>query len=127
MLTVSIMLRCLKELLQAKDEESLECLCKLLATVGEILDNTKQTDLNMIFNEMRDIVEKRLSGISSRIRFMLQDSIELRLSNWVPRRLDSAPKKMDQIEKEVDNEQMMSSMQVIFVYLCMLRVRLTIN
>ncbi|KAJ9596731.1 hypothetical protein L9F63_012237 [Diploptera punctata] len=47
---------------------------------------------------MREISQKR-GEVSSRVRFMLQDVIELRQNKWVPRRDDSNPKTMDQIQK----------------------------
>jgi hypothetical protein len=42
MLTTNIMQRCIKDLLNAADEESLECLCKLLTTIGKDLENKNQ-------------------------------------------------------------------------------------
>jgi translation initiation factor 4G len=42
MLTTNIMQRCIKHLLSEQDEESLECLCKLLTTVGKELENKNQ-------------------------------------------------------------------------------------
>jgi hypothetical protein len=42
MLTTNIMQRCIKDLLTEQDEESLECLCKLLTTVGKELENKNQ-------------------------------------------------------------------------------------
>lgn len=72
MLTQSIMLRCLHILLENKDEESLECLCKLLTTIGKELES-KQVNLGQIFGQMKQLTDKKESGkISSRIRFMLQ-------------------------------------------------------
>lgn len=41
MLTESIMHNCVLKLLKAKDEESLECLCRLLSTIGKELDVEK--------------------------------------------------------------------------------------
>ncbi|KAJ8971141.1 hypothetical protein NQ314_000873 [Rhamnusium bicolor] len=105
MLTVSIMQRCLKNLLDNKDEESLECLCKLLTTIGKELE-TKNVCLNPIFDTMKNIADKKEGNVSSRIRFMLQDVIDLRNSRWIPRRQDLNPKTIDQIKKEADSEQM---------------------
>jgi hypothetical protein len=42
MLTTNIMQRCIKDLLAEGDEESLECLCKLLTTIGKDLENKHQ-------------------------------------------------------------------------------------
>lgn len=104
------MLRCLNKLLDNKDEESLECLCKLLTTIGKELE-TKNNDLTLIFNAMRDIADKRACKVSSRIRFMLQDVIDLRRADWQPRRRDLNPTTMDEIQKEINEEQL--SIQVI--------------
>lgn len=41
MLTEPIMHECVFKLLNNKDEESLECLCKLLRTIGKELDSDK--------------------------------------------------------------------------------------
>lgn len=38
MLTPAIMYRCIEHLLQTPEEESLECLCKLLTTIGKDLE-----------------------------------------------------------------------------------------
>jgi translation initiation factor 4G len=52
---------------------------------------------------MKEISEKR-GEVSSRVRFMLRDVIDLRQGNWVPRRNDSNPKTMDEIQKEAEKE-----------------------
>ncbi|CAH1183097.1 unnamed protein product [Phaedon cochleariae] len=104
MLTVNIMMRCLANLLENKDEESLECLCKLLTTIGKELESNKQVNLQPIFGPMRDIITKKEHKVSSRIRFMLQDVLDLRHSKWVPRRQDFNPKTIDQITKEAADE-----------------------
>ncbi|KAK4879112.1 hypothetical protein RN001_007258 [Aquatica leii] len=77
MLTVDIMMRCLKKLLNTKDEESLECFCKLLTTVGKELQSNKKENLQPLFQKMKKISEKENSNISSRVRFMIQDVIDL--------------------------------------------------
>ena len=41
MLTESIMHDCVVKLLKSNDEESFECLCKLLLTIGKDLDHAK--------------------------------------------------------------------------------------
>lgn len=110
MLTAKIMLRCLSKLLDNKDEESLECLCKLLTTIGKELEQ-KQNDLGPIFTAMKEIADKKSCKFSSRIRFMIQDVIDLRFAKWQPRRQDLNPKMMDEIQKEANDEQM--SMQVM--------------
>ena len=41
MLTEGIMHDCLLKLLRSNDEDSLECLCRLVTTVGKELDHAK--------------------------------------------------------------------------------------
>ena len=41
MLTESVMHDCVVKLLKSNDEESFECLCKLLFTIGKDLDHAK--------------------------------------------------------------------------------------
>ncbi|XP_021930528.1 eukaryotic translation initiation factor 4 gamma 3-like isoform X4 [Zootermopsis nevadensis] len=102
MLTTNIMQRCIRHLLTEGDEESLECLCKLLTTIGKDLEN-KNNDLSEYFSKMKEISQKR-GEVSSRVRFMLRDVIDLRQSKWIPRRNDSNPKTIDQIQKEAEKE-----------------------
>ncbi|XP_056018647.1 eukaryotic translation initiation factor 4 gamma 3-like isoform X6 [Ostrea edulis] len=120
MLTENIMHDCLFKLLRAKDEESLECLCRLLSTIGKELDSDKakkSTEKNSIVQEQFDtkprmdqyftqmdkiVIEKKTS---SRVRFMLQDVIDLRKCKWVPRRDENNPKTLDQIHKEAQKEE----------------------
>ncbi|KAJ7324708.1 hypothetical protein JRQ81_017728 [Phrynocephalus forsythii] len=95
MLTEAIMHDCVVKLLKNHDEESLECLCRLLTTIGKDLDFEKA--------KMEKIIKEKKT--SSRIRFMLQDVIDLRRNSWVPRRGDQGPKTIDQIHKEAEMEE----------------------
>merc|ERR1719422_1719654 len=81
MVTVRIMHESVKKLLKTRDDESLECLCTLLTTVGQVLDQeTKQrlskgpqnglNDLSVYFTEMKKIIEDQ--RLSSRVRFLMQ-------------------------------------------------------
>ncbi|XP_060794244.1 eukaryotic translation initiation factor 4 gamma 3 isoform X5 [Neoarius graeffei] len=104
MLTEAIMHDCVVKLLKNHDEESLECLCRLLTTIGKDLDFEKaKPRMDQYFNQMEKIVKERKT--SSRIRFMLQDVIDLRLHNWVSRRADLGPKTIEQIHKEAKIEE----------------------
>ncbi|XP_030634154.1 eukaryotic translation initiation factor 4 gamma 3 [Chanos chanos] len=104
MLTEPIMHDCVVKLLKNHDDESLECLCRLLTTIGKDLDFEKaKPRMDQYFNQMEKIVKERKT--SSRIRFMLQDVIDLRLHNWVSRRADQGPKTIEQIHKEAKIEE----------------------
>ncbi|KAL0973365.1 hypothetical protein UPYG_G00202500 [Umbra pygmaea] len=104
MLTEAIMHDCIVKLLKNHDDESLECLCRLLSTIGKDLDFEKaKPRMDQYFAQMDKIVKEKKT--SSRIRFMLQDVMDLRLSTWVPRRGEQGPKTIDQIHKEAELEE----------------------
>ncbi|CAK6962233.1 eukaryotic translation initiation factor 4 gamma 3-like [Scomber scombrus] len=99
MLTEAILHDCVVKLLNNKDEESLECLCTLLTTIGKGLDHEKaKPRIDQYFNQMTKIIEERKT--SSKIRSMLQDVIDLRLHNWVSTRAEQGPKTIKQIHEE---------------------------
>ncbi|XP_011331702.1 eukaryotic translation initiation factor 4 gamma 3 isoform X2 [Ooceraea biroi] len=108
MLTTKIMHRCIRHLLDQNDEDNLECLCKLLTTIGKDLEfKGSVEEMQEYFNRMQEIVSrKNHSKISSRIRFMLQDVIDLRANKWIPRRNENNPKTIDQIQKEAESERL---------------------
>ncbi|XP_044148436.1 eukaryotic translation initiation factor 4 gamma 1 [Bufo gargarizans] len=111
MLTEAIMHDCVVKLLKNHDEESLECLCRLLSTIGKDLDFERaKPRMDQYFNQMDKIIKERKT--SSRIRFMIQDVIDLRMCNWVPRRADQGPKTIDQIHKEAELEKQREQVKV---------------
>uniref|UniRef100_A0A1L8DS71 Putative translation initiation factor 4f ribosome/mrna-bridging subunit eif-4g n=2 Tax=Nyssomyia neivai TaxID=330878 RepID=A0A1L8DS71_9DIPT len=102
MLTSNIMNNCIAILMSNRHEDNLECLCKLLTTIGSRLD---QNVLVEYFVKLQEIVDNRKQHkISSRVRFMIQDLIDLRKNKWVPRRPDNKPKTIVQIQKEAEAE-----------------------
>ncbi|VDH90680.1 translation initiation factor 4G [Mytilus galloprovincialis] len=103
MLTETIMHECVFKLLNSKDEESLECLCELLRTIGKKIDSEKaKPRVDQYFQRMHKVVAEKKT--SSRVKFILQDVIELRMNNWVPRRDKSNQKSIEQIHKEAQQE-----------------------
>ncbi|KAM9733254.1 eukaryotic translation initiation factor 4 gamma 1 isoform 3-T3 [Menidia menidia] len=111
MLTEVIMHDCIVKLLKNHDDESLECLCRLLSTIGKDLDFEKaKPRMDQYFNQVEKITKERKT--TSRIRFMLQDVLDLRRNNWVPRRGDQGPKTIDQIHKEAELEEHREQMKV---------------
>uniref|UniRef100_A0A8C4QQY7 MIF4G domain-containing protein n=1 Tax=Eptatretus burgeri TaxID=7764 RepID=A0A8C4QQY7_EPTBU len=111
MLTEPIMHDCLIKLLKTHEEESLECLCRLLTTIGKDLDFEKaKPRMDQYFQQMGKIVKERKT--SSRIRFMVQDVMELRMTSWVPRRGDQGPKTIEQIHREAQLEEHQQQIRV---------------
>ncbi|CAG8528476.1 19478_t:CDS:10, partial [Gigaspora margarita] len=103
MLTERIMHECVKKLLTVQnaipEEEEMESLCKLMTTVGQQLDHAKaKSHMDAYFHRMEDISKN--SKLSSRIKFMLMDVIDLRNNSWVPRRDNNAPKTIAEIHED---------------------------
>ncbi|KAI4797885.1 hypothetical protein KUCAC02_024781 [Chaenocephalus aceratus] len=111
MLTEVIMHESIVKLLKNHDEETLECLCRLLSTIGKDLDFEKaKPRMDQYFNQMEKIIKDKKT--SSRIRFVLQDVLDLRRSSWVPRRGEQGPKTMEQIHKDAELEEQREQMKV---------------
>ncbi|KAJ3511777.1 hypothetical protein NLJ89_g3905 [Agrocybe chaxingu] len=106
MLTERIMHECVKKLLGNVDnpeEEEIESLCKLLATVGSLLDTPKaRAHLDVYFSRMKELTKS--PNVSSRMQFMLQDLIELRERKWVARTAVAAPATIAQIHEAAAKE-----------------------
>ncbi|KAF9578249.1 hypothetical protein BGW38_006052, partial [Lunasporangiospora selenospora] len=107
MLTEKIMHECVKKLLaNVKDpeEEETEGLCKLMITVGMQLDRPEaKGHMDVYFLRMVELTKN--NKLPSRIRFMVQDVIELRSSKWVNRRAASGPKTIAAIHEEAARQQ----------------------
>ncbi|GKZ01285.1 hypothetical protein MPSEU_001079500 [Mayamaea pseudoterrestris] len=122
-----IMIGCLQKLLQPDDEERLDCFCKLMTTIGSRLhdDETEKdeamqavwrqvyvmagipvpTELAAGKEELTDADKERLKAPSVRVKFLLQDLIELKENNWVHRRKQEKAKSIKEIHKEVLQEE----------------------
>jgi len=89
---------------------------RLVTTVGKDLDaetmgilskgpQTGINDLSVYLKEMSKLVEKE--KISSRVRFLMHDVIDLRLNGWKKRRRQVAgPKSNEQIHEDIEHEQL---------------------
>ncbi|KAB7504815.1 Eukaryotic translation initiation factor 4 gamma 1 [Armadillidium nasatum] len=110
MLTSSIMMRITRLLLSKQDEESLECLCTFLSTIGYMLEpqsqasQKAQAEINEVFTALRKIVDERKT--SNRVRFMIMDLIDQRKNQWVRRREDAKPKKKAEVHEEIRKEEL---------------------
>ncbi|XP_020577522.1 eukaryotic translation initiation factor 4G-like [Phalaenopsis equestris] len=106
MLTESIMHGCIQKLLgqyQNPDEENIEALCKLMSTIGETIDHSKaRENLDAYFEMMARLSTNQ--KLSSRVRFMLKDTIDLRKNKWQQRRKVEGPKKIDDVHRDAAQE-----------------------
>jgi len=85
LLVPSVPLHCAGELLKQENdfissEDSLESLCKMLKFLGGLLYGKSPQALNAIMAELNARVDDK--EISSRIRFMIQDTFDLHRNNW---------------------------------------------
>ncbi|RVW95247.1 Eukaryotic translation initiation factor 4G [Vitis vinifera] len=65
---------------QNPDEEDIESLCKLMSTIGEMIDHPKAKEhMDVYFDRMAKLSNNM--KLSSRVRFMLKDAIDLRKIN----------------------------------------------
>ena len=110
--------------------EDLECLCQIMKTVGPKLDHEKarvsgkgeipelwycfkilfvslnntfflfQSLMDQYFSRMRSLTNNK--ELPARIRFLLQNTVELRENNWIPRKayIDNGPKTINQIRQD---------------------------
>ncbi|KAJ3797160.1 ARM repeat-containing protein [Lentinula aff. detonsa] len=101
MLTERIMHECVKKLLgnvENPEDEQIESLCKLLTTVGQMLDTTKaRAHMDAYFDRMKGLTKS--PNINSRMQLMLQDVIELRERKWQSRNAVAAPTTIAKIHK----------------------------
>jgi hypothetical protein len=93
------------------DEQDLELLCGLLKTVGQNLDNLTGKESKQFCNHMdayfsqliRLTKDKRLN---SRIRFNIEEVINMRRDGWKNRRQQEGPLKIDEIHQKMKEEEL---------------------
>ncbi|KAI9465204.1 armadillo-type protein, partial [Lactarius psammicola] len=103
MLTERIMHECIKKLLanaEHPEEEEIESVCRLLVTVGSLLDTPKaRAHIDVYFSRMREFTKNK--NINARVVFVLQDVIELRERKWIPRSAVATPVTIAQVNEPV--------------------------
>ncbi|XP_024987389.1 eukaryotic translation initiation factor 4G-like isoform X3 [Cynara cardunculus var. scolymus] len=111
MLTGRIMHECITKLLgqyQNPDEEDLEALCKLMSTIGEMIDHPKAKEHMDAYFDMMFKLSNNMK-LSSRVRFMLKDAIDLRKNKWQQRRKVEGPKKIEEVHRDAAQERQAQS------------------
>ncbi|KAG8363470.1 hypothetical protein BUALT_Bualt19G0025800 [Buddleja alternifolia] len=111
MLTERIMHECIHKLLgqhENPDEENIEALCKLMSTIGEMIDHHKaKGHMDSYFVNMSQLSNNM--KLSSRVRFMLKDVIDLRKNKWQQRRKVEGPKKIEDVHRDAAQERLAQS------------------
>ena len=87
-LNEKIMHDCVKRLLASKEEDTIECLCKLMATIGKLLDREEAKHyMDYYFDQMKQTANEIGSNPTAfpsgqRLKFMIYDIIDLRRDQW---------------------------------------------
>lgn len=92
------------------DEEDHEALGNMFATIGKTIDTPQaRYFMNVCFTKMTKFSDDKT--LTSRVRFMYKDLIDLRDSGWIPRRKEEKAKTLDEIRKDVEREERMQEQQ----------------
>ncbi|KAJ8345429.1 hypothetical protein SKAU_G00296220 [Synaphobranchus kaupii] len=109
-----VILGCVSTYLDTQSEEALECLCCLITTTGTALDcENVKPQMDRYFSQLNQILKEGKS--TSRVRFMLQDVMDLRQNNWVPSRYEQGPKIISQVHEEAELEILLGKMQLLSI------------
>lgn len=103
---LSVMTYCLEELLKDEtNEENLECFCHLMTTMGEKLVGHSKKKNSKPFDWEPVMLLSKSSNISNRIKFMIQDLLELKDRGWVQRRKMETARSIADLHKELAKEE----------------------
>lgn len=101
---------CIHELLFSKsiDEQELELVCKLLRTVGEKMEQNLNDEQSRAFDsyfaKLHELSKDTKFNI--RIRFFVEDIINLRENHWQERRVADGPALIEEIRNKAANEEL---------------------
>lgn len=110
LLSVNIMIGCMRQLINSEHETELESLSKLIPTIGRELENEQrgQENLSRVFQQIDQVIEngKTLGNnpktVSPRVICLLQDIVDLKKRNWQLRATQQGkgPAKLNQLHNE---------------------------
>lgn len=105
---------CMNHLISEATNENIECLCSLITTVGAKMnaetDLVIKQSLKSTLGVLHDLANSKRTeefALESRIKFKIQDTIDLSRRNWRPRMVENNPKKIEEIREEAKNEEIM--------------------
>ncbi|TDH73936.1 hypothetical protein CCR75_007553 [Bremia lactucae] len=115
MLSSRIMHQCIGTLLggntttETRDEDALECLCNLLRTIGAVLelqahDHAEKVCIQGYYTRLKQY-SRETETLSTRVRFLLQEVLELRKNRWIPRRKEIKAMTLAQVHAEIAREE----------------------
>lgn len=108
MLHDSILHRCCEQLLVGRRKQSvhdqtedIECLAQIMKTCGRILDTQKaKVRMDQYFERINSLIAN--PDLPTRIKFLLQDILEMRENKWLPRKLKTpdGPRTIQQVRED---------------------------
>eukprot|EP00180_Rhodochaete_pulchella_P002486 Plantae.Rhodophyta-Rhodochaete_pulchella.ctg3818.p1 GENE.Plantae.Rhodophyta-Rhodochaete_pulchella.ctg3818~~Plantae.Rhodophyta-Rhodochaete_pulchella.ctg3818.p1 ORF type:complete len:696 (+),score=142.69 Plantae.Rhodophyta-Rhodochaete_pulchella.ctg3818:220-2088(+) len=86
---------------EKKEDDVIESLCKLISTVGERLEGQVKDAMGMeeVFYRLARLGQDK--SLPSRIRFMIQDTLDLKANNYVGRRKEAEAKKIKEVHADI--------------------------
>lgn len=103
---------CMTHLIAGASNENIECLCSLIATVGAKMATEREDAIKSSLKNTLTVLQElayskksdELFNLESRIKFKIQDTIDLSRRNWKPRMVENNPKKIEEIREEAREE-----------------------
>ncbi|OCF38389.1 translation initiation factor 4G [Kwoniella heveanensis CBS 569] len=92
------------------DEEDLESTCKLLTTIGEAYDKAAPENMTTVFERLTQVTNS--DAISSRIKFMIMDVMDLRKNKWQSRNKQAGVMTIAEIHQQAAQEKAAAAAQV---------------
>ena len=109
------MVNCMHMLINDLEDDNLECLCTLLRTIGAQLEKESELkqkhSLDPYFNRLKNVIQGKLVG--SRVRFLIQDILDMRDRQWMERERQGGnkPTTIGQIHAEVAEEERKNALE----------------
>ncbi len=101
---------------EVREEQDIELLCRLLTTVGEVLESKSAASkdkghlplFNSYFERLGEL--SRDKSLNSRMRFTIEELLTLRVNNWQARRQQDGPLKISEIHQKIEEEERRQAM-----------------
>lgn len=99
MLSENIIHECTVRLLKGRPtDDYLEALCRLFTVVGKDLDKPEAKDrIDQYFERIQHLMKRGF--MSTRVKYLLMNLVDLRLNEWVERRENEKPKTLDELHQ----------------------------